>query len=60
MSKHSPDILFTTPRPSAYGNARRLIATALNDRHQRTYFGGTNPTHTWADDGVTPNLPAVA
>jgi len=59
MSKHSPDILFTTPRPSAYGNARRLIATALAERHQHAYFGGTNPTHTEAEN-PSPNPFAAA
>ena len=45
MSKHSPEILFRTSCPSAFGNARRIIATALADRHQRAYFGGLNTTH---------------
>ena len=54
MSKHTPDILFTTMCPSAYGNARRHIATALAERHHRTYFGGTNLTHARTENLLPP------
>jgi len=55
MSKHTPDILFTTMCPSAYGAARRHIATALAERLHHTYFGGTNLTHARTEDRLPSN-----